>query len=237
MKRAHPMTATPKNRVVSALLLFWVGLPLAGVRSAYVPLHETPAGTAGQKAVAPHREYHSLSRLEIFRAIQNDLARQGVAGRDALRPDDLQIQSSISVRQDDVGLVVKRIGYDPIRREIVFEMWTSHESQYLPFSVTTRRDPLSLGLGRVLDRRPEDSDGEGSRLRQAASRTRPRPLVLAKPGKPSTLVMQGQNVRITTTVVPLQPGYKGQLILVRDAASARVMRAEVVDEGLLQTTF
>ena len=49
--------------------------------------------------------------------------------------------------------------------------------------------------------------------------------------------MLGQNVRITTTVVPLQPGSKGQCILVRDPATARVMTAEVVDEGLLQTSF
>jgi flagella basal body P-ring formation protein FlgA len=49
--------------------------------------------------------------------------------------------------------------------------------------------------------------------------------------------MWGQNVRITTTVVPLQPGVKGQTILVRDATTARVMTAEVVDEGLLQTRF
>ncbi len=61
--------------------------------------------------------------------------------------------------------------------------------------------------------------------------------VLAKPGRPATLVMLGQNVRITTTVVPLQPGSKGQCILVRDLATARVMTAEVVDEGLLRTSF
>lgn len=61
--------------------------------------------------------------------------------------------------------------------------------------------------------------------------------VLAKPGRPATLIMLGQNVRITTTVLPLQPGSKGQSILVRDPATARVMRAEVVDEGLLRTSF
>ena len=69
------------------------------------------------------------------------------------------------------------------------------------------------------------------------SQARSKPPVLAKPGKPATLVMLGQNVRITTTVVPLQPGTKGQCILVRESATARVMTAEVVDEGLLQTSF
>ena len=89
-------------------------------------------------------------------------------------------------------------------------------------------------------------EGGGSRLgtadrspqqRARGSPARSKPPVLAKPGKPATLVMLGQNVRITTTVVPLQPGSKGQRILVRDPATARVMTAEVVDEGLLQTSF
>ena len=42
---------------------------------------------------------------------------------------------------------------------------------------------------------------------------------------------------ITITVAPLQPGVKGQAILVRDVSSLRVMTAEVVDENLLQMRF
>jgi flagella basal body P-ring formation protein FlgA len=49
--------------------------------------------------------------------------------------------------------------------------------------------------------------------------------------------MLGENMRITTTVVPLQPGTKGQRILVRDPTTARIVAAEVVSEGLLQTRF
>ena len=138
-----------------------------------------------------------------------------------------------------MGLQVKRIGFDPIRRETVFELWASHEPQYLPFEVTTRRDPRSLGLrlsagaGGCRWRSPDGKSGHGPGGKSVA----PRPPVLAKPGTPATLVMLGQNVRITTTVDPLQPGSKGQRILVRDPATARVMNAEVVDEGLLQTGF
>jgi flagella basal body P-ring formation protein FlgA len=49
--------------------------------------------------------------------------------------------------------------------------------------------------------------------------------------------MLGQDARITLTVVPLQPGGKGQTILVRDVSTAQVMAAEVVDAGLLQSRF
>jgi hypothetical protein len=165
----------------------------------------------------------------------------GISGGEELRPGDLNIQSSLPALKDDVGLQVKRIGFDPIRREMVFELWASHEPQYLPFEVTTRRDPQSLGL----TPRPEwelgEAGGESSSgnpaIAPGGSRDRLKLPVLAKPGKPATLIMLGQNVRITTTVVPLQPGCKGQSILVRDPATARVMRAEVVEEGLLRTSF
>jgi flagella basal body P-ring formation protein FlgA len=60
---------------------------------------------------------------------------------------------------------------------------------------------------------------------------------LVKPATQATLIMLGQNVRITTTVVPLQPGVRGQIILVRDVSSARVMTAEVLDQNLLQVRF
>ena len=155
--------------------------------------------------------------------------------------EDLNIQSLVPVLMVDMGLQVKRIGFDPIRRETVFELWTSHEPQYLPFEVTTRRDPRSWGLTPPPEWNLGDLGGEprtGSPATgQQVSRAGSKSPVLAKPGRPATLVMLGQNVRITTTVVPLQPGSKGQCILVRDPTTARVMTAEVVDEGLLRISF
>jgi hypothetical protein len=182
-----------------------------------------------------------LSRREIFQAIQNDLARMGISERGELQPGDLRIQSSVPALRDDMGLQVKRVGFDPIRRETVFELWTSHAPQYLPFEVTTRRNPQSFGLAPRPEWKLGDADGVlrkgnpaiGKEVNRATSKLP----VLAKPGRSATLVMLGENVRITTSVVPLQPGTKGQCILVRDLATARVMTAEVVDEGLLRTSF
>jgi hypothetical protein len=169
------------------------------------------------------------------------MAQMGISGQGGLQPEDLKIQSSVPALKGDVGLEVKRIGFDLIRRETVFELWTSHEPQYLPFEVTTRRDPQSLGLTSNLAWVPGEAGGdpraESPGIGGGMGGARPKAPVLAKPGRPATLVMLGQNVRITTTVVPLQPGSKGQCILVRDMATARVMTAEVVGEGLLRTSF
>jgi len=208
----------------------------ASLRKALAPLSQ-------ESEVIPRREPRPLSRWEIFQAIQNDLAQRGILGRVELRPGDLNIQSSVPVLRVDMGLQVKKVAFDPIRREVVFELWASHEPQYLPFDVTTRRDPQSLGFTSHLAWKPGDAAGAVRTESPALSlgmnlaRSKAPVPVLAKPGKPATLVMLGQNVRITTTVVPLQPGIKGQCILVRDPATARVMSAEVVDEGLLWTSF
>ncbi len=173
-----------------------------------------------------------------LRVIQNDLAHRGIAERNELQPDDLNIQSSVPALWDDPGLRVERISFDPLRRETVFELWASREPQYLPFDVTTRRSLQIAGRTPDLTGKPGESDGgENSGTGKGALWISRKSPVLAKPGRAATLVMLGQNVRITTTVIPLQPGVKGQCILVRDPITARVMTAEVVDEGLLQTSF
>jgi len=235
------MVAVPKSRVVSALLLFLMLAISMPMRPADAPLPSALAPSERERESVRRHPPRLLSRREIFQAIQDDLTRMGIAGSTPLQPEDLNIQSSIPACMVDRGLHVLRMDFDPFRRVVIFELWASREPQYLPFEVTTRRDPESLGLTPYLARKPWEA-GAGARARgavisQGESPVRFKAPVLVKPGRPATLVMLGQNVRVTTAVVPLQPGVRGQSILVRDLATARVMTAEVVDEGLLQTHF
>jgi len=235
------MPAALKIRVIGALWLLLMLTPLTDARSADAPLRKALAMPSEESEAIRRREPRPLSRREIFQVIQNHLAQMGNSNRRGLRPEDLKIQSSVPALKVDMGLEVKRIGFDPIRHETVFELWTSHEPQYLPFEVTTRRDPRSWGFSPRPEWNMGEADGPSRNgnptMGLAMNRARSKPPVLAKPGRPATLVMLGPNVRITTTVVPLQPGSKGQCILVRDPSTARVMKAEVVDEGLLRTSF
>ena len=233
------MPAVPKSRTVSALLLVLMLAPIASALSSEARLASALA--TAESAAASKRRPRFLSRREIFQAIQNHLAQMGISGQGELRAEDLNVQSSVPVLNVDMGLIVKKIRFNPLRRETVFELWASHEPQYLPFEVTTRRDPQTFGLASKMGWGPTETgwgqQTERPKTGQAGSPVRSKPPVLAKPGTTATLIMLGQNVRVTTTVEPLQPGSKGQSILVRDTTTARVMNAEVVDKGLLQTNF
>ncbi len=234
------MPANLKRRFVTALLCLLIWGPMAAPRAADVPLPRMLAKSSEQRPVTP-RQRPSISRLEILQAIQSALGRAGASGGQALQPEDLKIQSVLPTLKTDMGLQVKKITYNPLRRETVFEIRATREPQYLPFEVTTRRDPPSLGLTSCPGWTGEKTGLESQTARQTAGQgatgIAAKPPILAKPGRPAILIMLGENVRITTTVVPLQPGSKGQRILVRDVTSARVTRAEVVGEGLLRASL
>jgi len=215
-------------------MLVAFGALAVGGRAADIPLRKILASPTPGRA----SELRRLSRREIYEAVENDLARKGIAGRAELRPEDLSIQASIPIRMLDAGLQVKRITYDLLRRETAFELKASLAPESLPFKVTTRRDPRTLGLfGRSPEDPADDHAGRPAAGFHGGTPSVSKPAVLARPGKPATLVMYGENARITTSVVPLQPGTLGQRILVRDPATGRVMAAEVAGDGLLQASF
>ena len=230
-----------KTPLLVPLFCLLAALPLTGASPADAALRDVPTAPSRPGGEASGREFRPISRGEIFRAIQDDLAEREILGRERLRPEDLHIQFSAPDTQPDMGLEVMRIGFDPIRRETVFELWTSRAPEYLPFEVTTRRDPRNWGFSPPADWNVEDRQARAGKGEPATGQglggARTKLPLLARPGTPATLVMLGQNLRISITVVPLQPGTKGQCILVRDSTTGRVIRAEVVDDGLLQTSF
>ena|ERR1017187_2111500 len=233
------MNQVAKSRVANVLLLLLLMLaPLMEARAADVPIGTTPAATSqGMPAIAL-RAVRSDSRQEIFQAIQTELDRRGISKQGELRPDDLNIQSTVPALLGDKGLQIKNIRFDPFRREIVFEIQASQASRSLPFEVTLRdKADLISKLAEGLADAGASIQTESSTAGKRANAAQSNPRILAKPGTPATVVMLGQNVRITITVAPLQPGVKGQAILVRDVSSLRVMTAEVVDENLLQMRF
>jgi len=220
------------------------------------------------QGMAEGRVFRELTRSEILQAIHAALGRQGFVDMENLRLEDLKLQTVVRVTQEDAGLQVKKIEFDPVRGETRFRLWTSTEPHLLPFQVMANWHPLvpvlvaqrDLGPRDVvsgadfrLERRmatpwlgqpaltPEELAGHRARRRIRAGEVVTREMfqatALAVPGKPAKLVVERRNLRILITVVPLQPGFKGQCIRVRDLATHRIMKAEVVAAGLLRATY
>lgn len=102
------------------------------------------------------------------------------------------------------------------------------ERVVLHFQNNTRPSPAQLAGHRARNR---------IRAGQAVNLKMFLPPLLAEPGKPATMVAEGEGFRISTTVMPLQPGTLGQRIRVRSLATNRIFVAEVVDRGLLRKSF
>jgi hypothetical protein len=229
------MPTIGKHQIAAVLLTGVLALPSRGPRAADIPAMSAWAPPTRGSRIDTARALPPVSREEIFQAIQDDLARRGVVGREALRPGDLIIQSAVPALKKDAGLRARSIRYDRIRRETVFQLWASREPEYLPFDVTTRLTPESWGWASLAEGQPS---GAGAAAAGGAGHpAKTRPPVLVKPGTPATLTIQGENVRVTTTVDPLQPGIQGQRILVREVASGQLMNAEVVDAGMLEASL
>lgn len=89
-------------------------------------------------------------------------------------------------------------------------------------SIATLRDVTGLSSRRSL------RAGEMLRQGQLASP------VLVKRGAPVNIVAQKEQVRVSMDGVAMDPGAQGEVIRVRNASSGTVIRARVIDEGVVE---
>jgi hypothetical protein len=175
---------------------------------------------------------------------------------------ELHLQAPVFVTKPDPGLEVKRVEPDRVQRRIRFLLWTSKEPQVLPFYVTVEElnrmtawgpeyseqsgeSPISTDphveprkTWRDLTDFPASRSGSSPRVAahqgESVWQATSYPIVLVAAGKPAKLVVETATLRLTVLVTPLESGVKGQLIRVRNLDTQRVLKAEVVGEGLLQ---
>ena len=214
------------------------------------------------------RLHRRLSHEEILKAIRVALQRNGSGDTVLLSGDDLQLAAPIVVTQDDPGLKVTQIKFDPLRQQTRFRLWPSKEHKALAFYVMVRVRTTSPVVVARRNLRPGEETSEADFRVERRAEThnfhlppvtpeelaghRPRrqikggqivkpgmfyPLVLVEPGKLATMVVDGNGFRISTTVLPLQSGVRGQQIRVRNLNTQRILLAEVIAPGYLRTTL
>lgn len=102
------------------------------------------------------RAHRRLSREEVFRAIRRSLEQNGLADRLSLIGKDLELKAPVLVTEDDPGLQVTRIEFDPVRRQTQFRLRLLNEPRVRPFYVMA---PLRIALPTLVARR-DLSSGE-----------------------------------------------------------------------------
>jgi flagella basal body P-ring formation protein FlgA len=79
-----------------------------------------------------------LTRIELLQAIQTALQQRGAGGLNSIHFSDLELPMPIRVTQDDPGLIVTAIEYDPFRQETCFRMRATKDASLVPFAVYVR---------------------------------------------------------------------------------------------------
>jgi hypothetical protein len=235
---------TAKHLGTRSLAAFWLGVAVGCGSS---------LGAAGGERRAVSREHpssrasrrHPMSpadaRGQILTAIKGGLVRRMVTNGSSLRADDLKIQTLFGPGATDATIELDSLKYDPLRKETLFWLTRPSAPRGLPLLVMAKWRPAS-STGYAAS---GEQGSQASSASKEPSRTNPldgpgrrrtnrvgRPLVF--PGYTLLMVSQGQNYRTVRTVVPLERGYQGQLIRVKDPLTRQVLEAEVLQAGLLR---
>jgi len=193
--------------------------------------------------VVIRRVYRRLSREEVAAVISAALGRDNV-----IDPAALNVQLSTPVTCEDPGLEVTAIEFDALHQVTRFRLWTAKEPGNLPFAVTipgrwmgakgTPPEAPAAAEARAVTHSGKQPSVSASReIVLNAVAVRPfakRPEMLVKAGVATRLVIEGADYRLTSTVIPLQPGALGQEIRVRDPLTHKISSAQVAGPGLLK---
>ena len=216
------------------------------IEHALVDQSEVLAAISIPADVTVRRVHRQLSPEEVATAISAAMG-QG----NAVDPSKLNLQLSPLVTSDDSGLEVTGIDFDAFHRVTRFRLWTAKEPANMPFYVTVP--------GRQMGSKPMPKGPAGTEARALAHSEEAQPAVsahseaghpaidaggvkpsgkgaemLVKAGVPTQLVIEGADYRLTSTVIPLQPGALGQEIHARDPLTHKTLSAQVAGPGLLK---
>lgn len=191
------------------------------------------------------RVHRQLSPAEVAAAINAALG-----GEDRVDPAALNLQLSPLVTADDPGLEVTAVEFDDLHQVTRFRLWTSKEPENLPFYVTisghllgsrgpfhTSAVPEAHALPHHEQQSPvspHSKPADAATKVVAVKSTAQGPDIIVKAGVATRLVIEGADYRLTSTVIPLQPGALGQEIRVRDPQTHKVSSVQVAGPGLLK---
>jgi hypothetical protein len=183
--------------------------------------NQNPSDFAIPERIQITRWSRALSRDELATAIRGALLEQKMTVDFA---GDLQGGAKVGIA--DPRIQVTSIDLRRSENAIRFRLKIVNEPELHEFWVSSRLSQSVMARSVSIDLRPARSI---TSLPKAA-----RAVVLARSMKPAALVVYGRGFQFTTSVTPLQNGSRGDVIRVREEATGRILKAEVVGPSQLQ---
>lgn len=183
--------------------------------------------TAGAHAASLSPGCAAAPQIRLL--VADALHANGFATANAQVPAVLTCPSAIRAGED---LEVARVKWDALVHSFEVRLRCKSARACLPFVV---RIPADLGA------KPHDLNrNPAGKWEASASRNYPldtieqRSLVVVKPGEKVTLLWQENGMRITRSVICLEPGRKGQQVRTRAMAGGPILRARVLKSGWVE---
>jgi hypothetical protein len=184
----------------------------------------TPSLFTVPEEIDVHRATRTITRQEVFSAIQTSLAANPVPGMPQFGPDDLTFESSLVVPAGGAHLHVTQFTFDRLEGQARFRLWSPAKPLVLPFFVTAAL------------RAPRPIPGQAS-FPFAPDVASAATVALVDPRRSARLRLHSANSEMMLQVQPLTLGHLGEVIPVRLLTSRKTLRARVVGAGSLDASF
>ena len=167
------------------------------------------------------RSGRTLSRIEIFHAIESFYKARWPGSQVAFSPGDIEFQNSIRVPEGDAALSVIGVRYDQMLNREIVRLLSESRPDLVPFEVAVKMLP---------------PPGTAAKFAPARHSATPSP-VLVDPRYPARLYLLSNAAEITMQVRPLQRGRRGDSIRVRLPQNGHTFLARVVSQNTLEASF
>jgi hypothetical protein len=169
----------------------------------------------------------------VTRTIESRLFSLGVAPKYWPAANQLEILASRIESYADLSM--QDLYWDNLQRTLYFRMACIPHLACTPFLVRAHVPTETVDFLRQAFR-PNREPVEFSSPTPKTSRCRQSSL-LVRAGRPATLLLRRQNMKITVPVMALECGIAGQQVRARGKKTNKLFEAQVVDENLLAATF
>jgi hypothetical protein len=200
----------------------------------------------GVVANSAEQKTRTLTRQEVFAAIERTLRANGSPAGEALGAADVQMSGEVQVTESAPRLQVTQIQTAPDGATSRVLIWVASEPRVPPFWVRVSRR-MDLGGSTHVAGSSEASMQTAHAPQQiavvavtehparvAATRVN---TTLVKAGDPVALIVEVGGLRIQGTGIPLDRGARGDEVRVRALPSGRVVVGMVTAEQTVQVTF